>query len=105
MRLLVSAGEPSGDQRAAEVLGELGLRTPVEAFGLGGGMLAEAGMDVTMHMSSYAVMGFTEILASIPRFLALEGEMAAMAVERLSWWIIRASTCAWAEGSGRPAFR
>lgn len=82
MRLLVSAGEPSGDQRAAEVLGELGLRTPVEAFGLGGGKLAEAGMDITMHMSSYAVMGFTEIVASIPRFLALEGEMAAMAVER-----------------------
>lgn len=82
MRLLVSAGEPSGDQRAAEVLAELGLMTGVEAFGLGGGKLAETGMDVTMHMSGYAVMGFTEILASIPRFLALEAEMTAMAVER-----------------------
>ncbi|MCD6588393.1 MAG: hypothetical protein J7K88_07570, partial [Candidatus Fermentibacteraceae bacterium] len=78
MRLLISAGETSGDQRAAEVLTALNRTDTVEAFGLGGNMLAAGGMKITHHLSSYAVMGFGEILFSLGKFLRLEKDLKAL---------------------------
>ncbi len=78
MKLLVSAGEASGDQRAAEVLAVLNRTEPVNAFGLGGNMLAAGGMKVNHHLSSYAVMGFGEILFSLGKFLKLEKSLKAL---------------------------
>lgn len=81
MNILISAGEPSGDQRGAEVLKKLGLvcEGEIHAFGLGGSRLAEAGMKLTRDMSEYAVMGFTEIAVSLLKFLRLEKDMIAAA--------------------------
>lgn len=78
MKMFISAGEPSGDQRGAEVLHELRVTSggSLNAFGLGGGKLREAGMDLSRNMSEYAVMGFTEIAASLNRFLTLEHYLA-----------------------------
>ncbi len=77
MKILISAGEASGDQRGAEVLSALRSLSsnPVEAFGLGGSRLAAAGMNVTHNLSNYAVMGFGEILRSLNRFLKLQKEL------------------------------
>ncbi|MCK5785471.1 MAG: lipid-A-disaccharide synthase [Candidatus Sabulitectum sp.] len=77
MKLLISAGEASGDQRAAEVLSALKRNSSdnVEAFGLGGIRLAAEGMKLTHNLSSYAVMGFGEILRSLGRFLRLEKDL------------------------------
>ncbi len=78
MKIFVSAGEPSGDQRGAEVLEKLHEATggTLQSFGLGGRQLREAGMDVTRDMSEYAVMGFTEIALSLRKFLTLEHDLA-----------------------------
>ena len=81
MKLLISAGEPSGDQRGAEVLAKLKEISGEEiyAFGLGGKKLGEAGLDIKRDMTSYAVMGFTEIAMSLSRFLALERYLTDLA--------------------------
>jgi lipid-A-disaccharide synthase len=81
MKLLISAGETSGDQRAAEVLAALNRTDAVEAFGLGGNMLAAGGMTITHHLSSYAVMGFGEILFSLGKFLKLEKDLKALCLK------------------------
>ncbi len=80
MKLLISAGEVSGDQRGAEVLNALTRIYPgeVEAFGLGGSELAGAGMKITHDLSNYAVMGFAEILKSLGKFLKLEKELKTL---------------------------
>ena len=82
MKLLISAGEPSGDQRGAEVLRRLKEITDVQSFGLGGECLGKEGMLLIRSMSEYAVMGFTEILGSLNRFLKLERILVEEAVKR-----------------------
>ena len=82
MKLLISAGEASGDQRGAEVLSALKKLSPdnVEAFGLGGSRLASEGMKITHNLSNYAVMGFGEIIRSLSKFLTLEKELKALCI-------------------------
>lgn len=80
MRLLVSAGDPSGDIRAAELLRALAESVPVEAAGLGGDHLAAAGMHIDFHRRDYSVMGFTEVLGSAGRLIRLRREMRRLAV-------------------------
>lgn len=84
MRIMVSAGEPSGDQRGAEVLSRLkGMAgEEVEAFGMGGTMLLEAGMELYRSMSDYAVMGFGEIARSVGKFLRLQADLLELCRER-----------------------
>jgi lipid-A-disaccharide synthase len=84
MKILVSAGETSGDHRGAEVLASLKLHpgVEVESFGLGGDRLKGQGMELLEHLDNYAVMGFVEILGSLGKFLALEKAMVALAKQR-----------------------
>ena len=81
MKLLFCAGEPSGDTRGAELLRALALKTPVDAFGLGGDRMAEAGMDLRVHFRETAVMGFTEVIRALPRILETERTIRRLAVE------------------------
>lgn len=72
LRILVSAGEPSGDLHAAEVVRVLRRRRPdlaVEAFG--GPALAEAGASIGNSMERYTAMGFWEALGGLFPHLAL----------------------------------
>ena len=63
-RILISAGESSGDDRAAALLEALKTLVPgVEAFGMGGPQLAEAGCRLVVDNSRLHVMGFVEVLA------------------------------------------
>lgn len=66
-RIFVSAGEPSGDLHAAEVVRHLRARFPaarIDAFG--GPAVAGAGAQVLHPMERFTVMGFAEILHKIP---------------------------------------
>ena len=63
-KVLFSAGEDSGDERAAALLRELKLLAPgVEALGMGWPRLAEAGCRLVVDNSRLHVMGFVEVLA------------------------------------------
>lgn len=67
-RILLVAGEASGDLHAARLLAELRRLVPeVQAFGLGGDHLAEAGLDRLADSGEISVVGLSEVLRVLPR--------------------------------------
>ena len=65
-RILLVAGEASGDLRGAELVRELRKRVPdVEVNGVGGERLRAAGMDVTVPASDLSIMGLTEVVSRL----------------------------------------
>jgi len=67
-RLLVVAGEASGDQHGARLLAELRVLVPdLECFGLGGDEMARQGLESAAHSRDIAVVGFSEAFKVIPR--------------------------------------
>jgi lipid-A-disaccharide synthase len=66
VRLLVVAGEVSGDQHAAALLSELDELVPdLETFGVAGDRCAERGMKLLAHQKELAVVGLVEALGKI----------------------------------------
>jgi lipid-A-disaccharide synthase len=66
--LLIVAGEASGDLHGARLLAELRRLVPeAEAFGLGGGELAAAGLERLADSAEISVVGLTEALRILPR--------------------------------------
>ncbi|MFO7626765.1 MAG: lipid-A-disaccharide synthase [Candidatus Fermentibacteraceae bacterium] len=82
MRLLMCAGEPSGDIRGGELLRALSSGTAVEAFGMGGDSMAAEGMETVLNIRQLSVMGFTEVLRSLPRVFAAERELKRLVLSR-----------------------
>lgn len=81
-RLLVSAGEPSGDQLAAGVLAELRAQRPeLEAEGIGGPRMLAQGLRPLADATDLATMGFRDVLGAIPRHLGLFRRLVAAARE------------------------
>jgi lipid-A-disaccharide synthase len=67
-RLLVVAGEASGDLHAARLFAALRRRVPgLAAFGLGGDELRAAGVETLADSAELAVVGITEALRVLPR--------------------------------------
>jgi lipid-A-disaccharide synthase len=67
-RILVSAGEASGDLYAALVVAELRRLWPdAEFFGSTGPRLREAGTRTVVDASSLAVVGLLEVVSHVPR--------------------------------------
>jgi lipid-A-disaccharide synthase len=67
-RLLISAGEPSGELYGALLLRELrAMVPPFEAFGLGGDELTREGLRPIAHVRDLAVVGLLEVLRHLPR--------------------------------------
>lgn len=72
LRIALCAGETSGDQLGAGLIGELRTRFPDAEFaGIGGDGMRAAGMDAWHEASELAVMGLSEVLAHLPRLLKL----------------------------------
>ena len=68
MKILVSAGEASGDRYAAELVAELRKRLPeAEFFGCAGPRLREQGVEAVVRSESLAVVGLLEVVRHIPR--------------------------------------
>ncbi|MGH7468140.1 MAG: lipid-A-disaccharide synthase [Longimicrobiales bacterium] len=71
-RILLSAGEPSGDMHGAALASALLRAWPnAELFGLGGDAMAAAGVRLYAHTRQLAVMGFVEVLRHLPFFVRL----------------------------------
>lgn len=66
-KILLSAGEASGDMYAARLAAELKKRANVEIFGMGGAQMRSAGVDVVTDYSEVAVLGITEIVRHFPQ--------------------------------------
>jgi lipid-A-disaccharide synthase len=68
MRLLISAGEASGEMYGAQLIAALRSRVPdLECFGVGGERMQAAGCGLIVQSRDLAVVGITEILPRLPR--------------------------------------
>ena len=104
MRIFFSAGEPSGDQHGARLLGALRETYPgVSAEGFGGPEMRQAGCQMLFELTELAVMGFLRVLPLIRQFYRLV-KAAEQHMDRqrpdavvlidfpgFNWWIARAA--------------
>ncbi|AGC46457.1 lipid-A-disaccharide synthase [Myxococcus stipitatus DSM 14675] len=82
-RILVVAGEASGDSHAADLVAALQARRPdLSFFGMGGSRLAATGVELLFDAREVSVMGITEVLPRIPRILQIMKGLAQAAAER-----------------------
>lgn len=67
LRVLLSAGEASGDKLGAGLARALRAEEPgIELLGMGGDQMAAAGVKLVQHASETAVVGFVEVLSHLP---------------------------------------
>src|SRR5882724_12583650 len=68
VRVLISAGEASGDLYASRLVAALKARHPeAEFFGCAGPRMQAAGVEAVVDARSLAVVGIVEVLGHIPR--------------------------------------
>lgn len=80
MRILISAGEASGDLYAARVVEALRARHPdAEFFGCAGPRMQAAGVRAVIDMRSIAVLGLVEVVVHLPRIWGQFRKLAAAA--------------------------
>jgi len=83
MKILVVAGEASGDQHAAGVVREIRRRVPeARFFGMGGRRLEAEGVDLLYRVEEISVMGLTEVLPKLRRILRVMDGLARAAARR-----------------------
>lgn len=71
LRVLLVAGEASGDLHGAALVRELRARRPdLDVVGIGGPRLRDAGMTVLVDTEHVATMGFTETFGTLGRLVA-----------------------------------
>jgi lipid-A-disaccharide synthase len=78
LRVLLVAGEASGDRWGAQVLAELRAREPgVVAWGIGGARLRAEGLRCVADSEALGIVGFTGVAARLPRLAALYRRLVA----------------------------
>lgn len=82
-KILISAGEASGDIHAAAVTAAIKKIDPSsEVFGMGGDALRNAGGEVLFDIKDHGVMGFVEVLKKLPDLFKLRDDFAKVMDER-----------------------
>ncbi len=82
-KILVSAGEASGDLYASLVVEELRRIAPdIDFFGCTGPRLQKAGVETIVDASSLAVVGLLEVVSHIPRIYGEYRKLLAAAAAR-----------------------
>jgi len=78
--ILFVVGEPSGDTHASRVAAELSKPDSAPAFrlrGIGGDLMAAAGVEIDEHIRGLAVLGFVEVLRHLPKHWAMLRDLRA----------------------------
>ena len=72
-RVMIIAGEASGDLHGAGVVRELKRLSPaVDVYGVGGDKMKREGMDIIYHIRELGFMGFMEVLKHLPFIKTME---------------------------------
>src|SRR5512136_2974357 len=75
-RILVVAGDPSGDLHAARLIAAIKSQAPeARVMAAGGPRMRESGADMVASLDGLAVMGFAEVLSKLPQFAILMRRM------------------------------
>ena len=65
-KVMICAGEASGDLHGASVASDLkNLEPQIELLGMGGSHMRSAGVDIVYDIADIGVMGFVEILRNL----------------------------------------
>ncbi len=65
-KILIVAGEPSGDIHASNLINDLkSLKPDLAFFGIGGDLMKKSGSDIIFDISELALVGLTEVLKNI----------------------------------------
>ena len=78
LRIALVAGEPSGDRQGAALLRAVRAQAaprPVEAWGIGGALMAEAGVRLLHNSEQWASIGIAEALRHIPSLLRASAQI------------------------------
>lgn len=78
LRVLISAGEASGEMYGAAMLESLRASREVECFGVGGELMRRAGCDTVVDANRIAVVGLAEVVRHLP---GLYGEFHKLLAE------------------------
>ncbi|MFZ0285777.1 MAG: lipid-A-disaccharide synthase [Terriglobales bacterium] len=80
MRILISAGEASGEMYGAQLIEASRHRQPsLQFFGAGGERMRAAGCETVVDAKDLAVVGITEILSHLPKIYGLFHKLVAAA--------------------------
>ncbi len=84
MRILISAGEASGEMYGAQLIESLRRRNPsLSFFGAGGERMRAAGCEIVVDAKDLAVVGITEVVSHLKKILGLYKKLIRAADERL----------------------
>ncbi len=68
--VMIVAGEPSAELHASYVAKHLKKLCPnITLFGMGGDLMAKAGVKLALHIGDSATMGFANVIGALPMFL------------------------------------
>ncbi|HEX3250763.1 MAG TPA: lipid-A-disaccharide synthase [Pyrinomonadaceae bacterium] len=81
-KLMIVAGEPSGDAHAAALVKALRERAELELFGATGPLMRDAGVETVVNSDELAIMGIVEVGRVFPKFLKAFRALKAAAIER-----------------------
>jgi lipid-A-disaccharide synthase len=71
-KIMIMAGEASGDMHGANLVNELKQTHPdIMLRGMGGNLMRQAGVDLIADLTHFSVCGFIEILGYLPKFYSL----------------------------------
>src|SRR6266852_4089362 len=105
LRLMIVAGEASGDAHAATLVGvlrEVAPNTKFEFFGATGAQMRAAGVDSIVDADQLAILGLWEVGRALPKFWRAFGELNAQRPKENQtppFWLIGPTlTCVWRAG-------
>lgn len=72
MRIMISAGEASGDMHAGALAAEIQKEDPrAELFGMGGPSMRRAGVEIIYDIENLGMIGMVEVIRHLPLFFKL----------------------------------
>jgi lipid-A-disaccharide synthase len=82
-RVLMIAGEASGDMHGAGVARALRVRRPeIDLYGIGGDAMQREGVELIFHCSRLSFMGFVEVLRNLPTVMRVERTLVRLLERR-----------------------
>ena len=82
-KILISAGEASGDLHAAALIKAiLALEPTAEIYGMGGEAMRAAGGEVIFDIKDHGVMGIVEVICKLPQLFKLRGAFRQLLRDR-----------------------
>ena len=83
MKIFILAGEPSGDEYGAQLMQNIAEKKQnVNFFGIGGPLMEAQGLKSMVPLQKMSVMGFFEIIKTLPFFIKLEKKILKLISEK-----------------------